>query len=492
MNFSIIKRTLGWLLLFEAIFLLVPTVTALAYSEWDTLQAILISMAACAVVGGACLIGKPKKTAIYAKEGMIIVAMSWIVLSLFGALPFYISGEIPNYIDALFETVSGFTTTGATILANGEAVAALPKCLLMWRSFTHWVGGMGVLVFMMAILPLSGGRNMHIMKAESPGPTVSKLVPRVRTTALILYGIYAALTVLEFILLIFDMPLFDAINTAFATAGTGGFFFDNGSFENYSPYIQWVVTVFMLLFSVNFNAYFLILCKKFKDAFNLEVRVFFGIVLAAVAMITINLCVTMSTMYEFTVGEAIRHSAFSVASVISTTGFTTVDFNLWPAFSKCILVLVMLVGACAGSTGGGIKVSRIVVLYKGAKHELKRMLHPKQVKRISMDGHIVEHEVVRNTNAFIVVYILLFIVSLLIVSLDSAVAATGFDALTTNFTAVVATLNNIGPGLGAVGPAGSFAFYSWWAKLVFIFDMLAGRLELFPMLLLLMPMTWKR
>ena len=492
MNFSIIKRTLGWLLLFEAIFLLVPTITALVYSEWETLKAILISMGACALVGGVCLIGRAKRDSLYAKEGVVIVALSWIVLSLFGALPFWISGEIPNYIDALFETVSGFTTTGATIMQSGEAVAALPKSLLMWRSFTHWVGGMGVLVFMMAILPLSGGRNMYIMKAESPGPTVSKLVPKVRTTALILYGIYAGLTLIEFILLIFDMPLFDAINTAFATAGTGGFFFDNGSFSNYSPYIQWVVTIFMLLFSINFNAYFLILCKKFKDAFNLEVRVFVGIVVAAIAMIALNLCFTTMESVDFTAEEAIRHSAFSVASVISTTGFTTVDFNLWPGFSKCVLVLVMFVGACAGSTGGGIKVSRIVVLCKGAKHEMTRMLHPKQVKKITMDGHIVEHEVVRNTNSYIVVYILMFIVSLLLVSLDPAVIGTGFDALTTNFTAVVATINNIGPGLGAVGPTGSFAFYSGFSKIVFIFNMLAGRLELFPMLLLFAPTTWKR
>lgn len=492
MNFSIIKRILGWLLLFEVIFLLLPTITALVYQEWDTLWAILITMGACVSVGGICLIGKPKKNELYAKEGMIIVALSWIVLSLFGALPFWISGEIPNYVDALFETVSGFTTTGATILPSGEAVAALPKSLLMWRSFTHWVGGMGVLVFMMAFLPLSGARNMHIMKAESPGPTVGKLVPKVRTTALILYSIYAGLTLIQFIFLIFDMPLFDALNTAFATAGTGGFFFDNGSFSNYSPYIQWVITVFMLLFSINFNAYFLILCGKLKEAFNLEVRVFLGIVAAAIVMITLNLTFTSLQMQKYTLEEAVRHSAFSVASVISTTGFTTENFDLWPGFSKCILLLIMFVGACAGSTGGGIKVSRIVVLCKGAKHELKRTLHPKQIKKISLDGHIVEHEVLRNTNAYIIIYILLFIFSLLLVSLDPAVIGTGYDALTTNFTAVTATINNIGPGLGAVGPAGNFAFYSNFSKIVFIFDMLAGRLELFPMLLLLTPATWKR
>ncbi len=497
MNFAIIRRTLGWLLLFEAVFLLVPTVTALVYTEWDTLWAILISMGACAVVGGLCLIGKPKSNDIFAKEGMLTVALSWIVLSLFGALPFFISGEIPNYIDALFETVSGFTTTGATIMPSGEAVEALPKSLLMWRSFTHWVGGMGVLVFMMAILPLSGARNMHMMRAESPGPSVSKLVPKVRTTALILYGIYAAMTLLEFIFLIFDMPLFDAINTAFATAGTGGFAIKADGFAGYSPYVQWVVAAFMFLFSINFNCYFLLLCKRVKDAFSLEVKTFVCIVVAAVVLITINLCTTATEAYGLTFGEALRHSAFTVSSLISTTGFSTENFDLWPAFSKTVLVLVMFIGACAGSTGGGIKVSRIIVLCKGAKHEVSRALHPKQVKKISMDGHIVEHEVVRNTNAYIIAYILIFVLSLLLVSLDNAgvtmVANTAeHNAIVTNFTAVTATLNNIGPGLGAVGPVGSFAFYSGFSKIIFIFDMLAGRLEIFPMLLLFLPTTWKR
>ena len=497
MNFSVIKRTLGWLLLFEGIFLLVPTITGLFYQEWETLKAILQTIIICAVVGGICLIGKPKKDRLYTKEGVLIVALSWIVLSLFGALPFFLSGEIPNYIDALFETVSGFTTTGATIMSSGEAVEALPKCLLMWRSFTHWVGGMGVLVFMMAFLPLSGAQNLHIMKAESPGPSVSKLVPKVRTTALILYAIYTGLTVLEFIFLIFDMPLFDAITTAFATAGTGGFAIKADGFAGYSPYIQWVVIVFMFLFSINFNSYFLILCKRFKDAFSLEVRTFIIIVLGAITLIVINLSTTLSTVYEYALPDAIRHAAFSVSSVISTTGFATVDFNLWPAFSKCILVICMFIGACAGSTGGGMKVSRWILLYKGARHEMQRALHPKQVKKISMDGHIVEHEVVRNTNAYIIVYIFIFLVSLLLVSLDytgvtHASGEVAYDALVTNFTAVTATINNIGPGLGAVGPVGSFAFYSGFSKIVFIFNMLAGRLEIFPMLLWLTPMTGKR
>ncbi len=500
MNFAIIKRTLGWLLLFEAVFLLVPTITALIYQEWDTLWSILISMAACAGVGGLALIGKPKNTEIFAKEGMLIVALSWIVLSLFGALPFFLSGEIPNYIDALFETVSGFTTTGSTIMPTGEAVEALPKSLLMWRSFTHWVGGMGVLVFMMAILPLSGGRNMHIMKAESPGPSVSKLVPKVRTTALILYGIYTAMSVIMFIFLIFDMPVFDAFNTVFATAGTGGFAIKADGFAGYSPYIQWVVTIFMFLFSINFNTYFLLLCKRVKDAFSVEVKAFTCIVVAAVAIITINLCTTMTEVYNYTVGEAIRHSAFTVSSIISTTGFSTENFDMWPALSKSILVLIMFIGACAGSTGGGLKVSRVVLLCKGAKHEVSRALHPKQVKKITMDGHVVEHEVVRNTNAYIVAYIFIFVISLLLISIDNLGLTVvengeqiiGYKSLVTNFTAVTTTLNNVGPGLAAVGPVGSFAFYSNFSKLVFIFNMLVGRLEIFPMLLLFLPSTWKR
>lgn len=495
MNFSIIKRTLGWLLVFEAIFMLVPTATALVYKEWSALYAILASIGACLFVGLIFLARKPKSDAIYAKEGMMIVASSWIVLSIFGALPFWFSREIPSFIDAVFESASGFTTTGATILTEGglDGYLAMSKSLLMWRSFTHWVGGMGVLVFIMAFLPLSGARNMHIMKAESPGPIVGKLVPKVRTTAKILYLIYFFLTAMEFAFLLGgQMPIFDALNTAFATAGTGGFAVRTDGFAGYSPYLQWVVTVFMLLFSINFNTYFLILCGKIKDAFNLEVRVFIGVVVTAIAVITVNVYLTASALYEYTFSEALRHSAFSLASVISTTGFATANFDLWPSFSKCILVLAMLIGACAGSTGGGIKVSRVVVLYKGATHEMRRALHPKQVKKISMDGRIVEHEVVRNTNAFIMIYLLLLIASMLLVSLDPAVVQASNNPLVTNFTAVIATLNNIGPGLDAVGPAGNFAFYGVFSKIVFIFNMLAGRLELFPMLILFHPATWKK
>lgn len=484
MNFSIIKRTIGWILLFEGVFLLVPLITALVYGEQEG-WSVLISLLICLLVGGSCLIGKLKDRSLYAKEGITIVALSWIVMSLFGALPFFISGAIPSFIDSLFETVSGFTTTGATILPSGEVVEGMPKCLLMWRSFTHWVGGMGVLVFIMAFLPLSGAKNMHIMKMESPGPSVGKLVPKIKKTAKILYLIYTGFTVMEFVLLCFgDMTVFEALNTAFATAGTGGFGVKGDSMMSFSSYTQIVVTIFMLLFSINFNAYFFILCGKIKEAFNLEIKVFLVVVFTAIAFITINLCISLSEL-GLGVGETIKHAAFSVASVVSTTGFSTLDFGLWPAFSQTILVLLMFMGACAGSTGGGMKVSRFVILYKGATREMQKMLHPKQMKKITMDGHIVEHEVVRGVHAYLIAFVMVFIVSLLLISIE------GKD-LITNFTAVTATINNIGPGLGGVGPSGNFAIYSVFSKIVFIFDMLAGRLEIFPMLLLFAPTTWKK
>ena len=482
MNYGIIKRILGWILLFEAAFFLVPTLTALIYDEKQVYD-FLIAMLACVAAGGLLLIGKPKSYAVYAKEGFVTVALCWVALSLFGAVPLRISGAYPTYIDALFEIVSGFTTTGASVLTS-DAVAALPKSILIWRSFTHWIGGMGVLVFIMVFLPLcGGGSNINLMRAESPGPTVNKLVPKMRSTTGILYLIYAGMTVIEFILLVFDMPAFDAVNIAFATAGTGGFTVRADGCAGYSPYAQIVITVFMVLFSINFTSYYFVIRGKFKDAFNLEVRVFLGIVVTAITLVTINLC--LSNAYAYTTGEAIRHSAFSVASIISTTGFATENFDLWPAFSKTILVMIMFVGACAGSTGGGIKVSRIIVLFKGAACETRRMLHPKQIQKITMDKRAVDGETVRNIQGFLTAYIAVFILSLVIISLNG-------QSTTTNFTAVAATINNIGPGLDAVGPAGNFGMFSWWSKLVFIFDMLVGRLEVFPMLVLFMPRTWRK
>ena len=486
MNFSVIKRTIGYILLFESVFFFVPMITAACYWEREFFS-FLICSGICATLGGLCMLGKSKRLDFYAKEGFVTVALSWIVISIFGSLPFIISGAIPNFIDALFETVSGFTTTGSTIL-TGERVDGMAKSLLMWRSFTHWVGGMGVLVFVMAFLPLSGARNLHMMQAESTGASVSKLVPKVRHTAIILYGIYFAMTILQFILLLCGgIPVFDALNIAFATAGTGGFSITSSGMLGYSSYIQIVTTVFMLLFSINFASYYLALRGKIKDALNTEVKAFLLIVIFAVAGITLNLCLTDGYIGgTFTSeGDALKHSAFAVASVISTTGFATVDFNLWPSLSKIILLALMFVGACAGSTGGGMKVSRHLVLFKGAKHEVRRMIHPKQIKKITLDGKVVEHEVVRSINAYLVAFILVFVASLLLVSIDG-------KSVETTFSAVTATINNIGPGLGEAGPYGSFTSFSWLSKLVFIFDMLAGRLEIFPMLILFSPATWKK
>ena len=477
MNYKMIRNILGWLLLFECGFMLVPTATALVYREREV-WAFLVTMLLCGAIGALFVWRKPKDSVLYAREGFVIVSLSWILLSLFGAIPFCISGAIPNYLDALFETVSGFTTTGASILTEVEP---LPRCMLMWRSFTHWVGGMGVLVFIMAFIPLSGGQNMHIMKAESPGPSVSKLVPRVKTTALILYSIYIVLTLVMFVLLLFgDMSVFEALCTALGTAGTGGFGVLNDSMASYSPYIQWVVTVFMLLFSVNFSCYYLLLLGRIKDVFSAELRTFIAVVG------TVMLVVTLNTRSLFdSLGEAIRHVAFTVASLISTTGFATENFDAWPELSRTLLVLIMFIGACAGSTGGGLKVSRLMILFRGAFNEIGNLIHPRRVKRVMVDGHPIDSEVVRATNVYMMWYVLLFTVSVILISFDD-------HDLITNFTAVTATINNIGPGLNLVGPTGNFAFFSIPSKLVLIFDMLAGRLELFPMLVLFAPQTWRR
>lgn len=479
MNYRMITYTLGWILLFEAGFMTVPLVTAAVYLEGRAALCFGVSILICLVIGGLlALVKKPVNKRLYSREGFVIVSFSWILLSLFGAFPFWISGEIPSFVDALFETVSGFTTTGASVVNNIEG---LSRSMIMWRCFTHWVGGMGVLVFIMAFLPLSGGQNMHIMKAESPGPSVSKLVPKVKTTALILYAIYFVLTVVEFILLLLgDMTPFDALNIAFSTAGTGGFGMYNDSMASFSPYIQIVVTVFMLLFSVNFSSFFFLLVGKFREAFNTEVVAFFSIVTVTVGLITLNILPIYNNF-----GESLRYSAFAVSSVISTTGFSTQDFNLWPELSRMLLVLVSFVGACAGSTAGGIKVSRIVILFKNLGRELQIMVHPRQIKKITIDKRPVEHEVVRSVNVYMVAYVLLYAASMLLITFD------GFD-FTTNFSAVCASINNVGVGIGMVGPASNFGIFSAASKLVLIFDMLAGRLELFPILLLFVPVTWKK
>lgn len=480
MNYGMIKYTLGWILMFEACFFAVPMITSVAYFEWWDLFSFFISSIIASSVGLLCVMKKPKNKILYSRDGLVIVALSWIFLSLFGAIPFVISGAIPSFVDALFESASGFTTTGATILSEVES---LSHAVLIWRSFTHWVGGMGVLVFILAFLPLSGAQNLHIMRAESTGPSVSKLVPKMRTTALILYVIYFAMTVIMFIVLLFgEMSLFEAINTAFATAGTGGFGLKNDSFASFSPYTQIVVTVFMLLFSVNFSSYYLLYKFRLKDAINLELRSFVYIVAIAIAIVTVNL---YSNQVFSTVSECLRHAAFNVASIISTTGFATTDFALWPAVSLTVIAVIMFIGGCAGSTAGGIKVTRFVILGKGVKRELDRAIHPRQVKLITIDGRPADSEVVRSVNAYIACYILIFVTSLLAISFEN-------HDLITNFTAVSTTLNNVGPGLADVGPTSNFGFFSIPSKLIFTFNMLAGRLELLPMLLLFAPSTWKK
>ena len=483
-----IKYTLGVLLVFEASFFAVPAVTAVCFGEWRELLWFAVTALITLAVGLLMAWRKPENDKLYARDGFVIVALSWLAMSLLGAVPIRAIGVTESYIDALFETVSGFTTTGASVLTDLEAV---PRSVLMWRSFTNWVGGMGVLVFIMAVLPLSGARNMHIMRAESPGPDVSKLVPRVKKTAIILYGIYMVLTLILFLMLLPDMGVFDAINHAFAAAGTGGFGVRSDSFGSYSAYAQIVITVFLIIFSINFNSHYLILRGRVRDALNTEVKVFLGIVIVSVTLITANLLSSGLPEGE-SLGDAVRHSAFSVASIISTAGFSTVDFNLWPAVSKTILVLLMFIGACAGSTGGGMKVSRMVILAKGVTRELRTLSHPKQVKKITVDKRPLDHEVIRSVNAYIVTYFLIFAASLVIISLDTYVCSEGMNEMVTNFTAVTSAINNIGPGLEMVGPTGSFSFFSPLSKLVLIFDMLAGRLELFPMLLLFSPTVWKR
>ena len=479
MNFAIVRYLIGWMLGIESIFLLLPALTAVIYGEAE-LPAYLTA-AAISLAGAALLCHrKPKNTRFYAREGYVTVALCWLVLAVIGALPFVLSREIPFFIDALFETVSGFTTTGATILGDVEA---LSHASMLWRCLTHWVGGMGVLVFMLIVLPLAGGQTIFLMRAESPGPAVSKMSPHMRDTATILYAIYFGLTVLQMILLLIGgMPFFDAICVSLGTAGTGGFGNWNDSIAHYnSAYLQNVITVFMILFGINFNAYFLILIRKFRQAWESEeVRAYLLIIAAATLAITFNV-----RGYFSSFAQAFQQTIFQVASIITTTGYATTNFDLWPEFSRTILVLLMFVGACAGSTGGGIKVSRFLIMLKTVKKELIQLLHPRSVRRIQIDGKAIEHEVVRSTNVYMGVYLFIFAFSMLLIALNN------FD-LITNFTAVAATLNNIGPGLSLVGPSGNFSMFSDFSKLVLIFDMLAGRLELFPLLLLFVPNTWRR
>ena len=479
MNRRMIFNTVGLMLKVEAALLLLPALAALIYGE-SCLWSILISAAISLAAGFALtLLSRPKSQVIYAREGFITVALAWVAVSAVGALPFYISREIPSYIDAFFETVSGFTTTGASILANVEVMS---RGLLFWRSFTHWVGGMGVLVFVMALVPSVTDRSIHIMRAEMPGPVVGKLMPRARDTASILYKIYVGMTLLQIILLwIGGMPLFESIVHAFGTAGTGGFGVKADSIAGYSPYLQWVITVFMLLFGINFNLYYLLLIRRFRAAAqSSECWYYLGIVGVCIALITTNI---MPLYNNFR--EALRLSAFQVASIVTTTGYATADFNLWPQFSKAILLLLMIMGACAGSTGGGLKVSRAVMLFKMVGKEIRHLLHPRSVNSVRFEGKHVDGATLKSVSSYFVIYIICILAICLILSLEP------FD-LETNLSATLACFNNIGPGLAAVGPASNYAAYSPLSKLVLSLAMLLGRLEIYPLLLTLSPATWMK
>ncbi|MDF2537365.1 MAG: putative rane protein [Herbinix sp.] len=477
MNKSIILHIIGWILVFEAVFMALPCIVAFIYGESSGFG-FLITMGICLLLGVPLTFIKRKSHIFFAKEGFVSVALGWIVLSIMGALPFYITGEIPSYVDALFEVISGFTTTGSSILKDIEI---LSHCMLFWRSFTHWIGGMGILVFILALLPMAGGETMHFMRAESPGPSVGKLVPRIRITAMLLYVIYLGLTIIMILLLLLGgTPLFDSFIITFGTAGTGGFAIKNASMADYSDYIQNITTIFMLLFGVNFSIYYLILFKKIKSVLKSEeLRWYLIIIGSAVAMIAFNI----GGLTGFF--AALHDSAFQVVSIITTTGYATVDFNLWPTFSKTILVILMFVGACAGSTGGGIKVSRIVILFKTIGKELSYLIHKRSIKVLKYDGKKIEHETLRSINVYFVCNLLILFGSLILISLDN------FD-FTSSFTAVVTTLNNVGPGLELVGPVSNFSEFSILSKFVLMFDMLIGRLEIFPILLLFAPGTWKK
>ena len=478
MNLSMIRYILGSVLAMEGLLMLPAAAVGYCYGEISQAAVFLIVGCTTFLLGLMFRWKKPENAVFYLKEGCVSTALCWIVMSIMGGLPFVLTGEIPAFTDAMFETVSGFTTTGASILTDVEALC---HASLFWRSFTHWVGGMGVLVFLLAVLPMGGGSNMNLMRAESPGPSVGKLVPKVRHTARILYIIYIVMTLIQIVLLLLGgMDLFDAATLSFGTAGTGGFGIKNSSIGGYNVYCQWVIGIFMVLFGINFNAFYFLTIRHFRDAFSMEeVRAYLLIIAAAVAVIFINILEMCQGAFD-----ALTKAFFQVASIITTTGYATTDFDLWPTTSKFVLVLLMFVGACAGSTGGGIKVSRFLIAGKTILKEFGAYVHPKSIKKIQLDSKPIEHEVVRSTNVYFMTYLMLFALLLFLITFE------GLD-LVSSFTAVAATFNNIGPGLAAVGPTCSFAGFSLFGKWVLIFAMLAGRLELFPMLMLFHPTLWK-
>lgn len=483
MNVKSISRTVGLILLITGIFQLFPLLIAVIDHEPRNILAYIESLCLILLVGSALLLFSRGGNRMFsAQEGFAATGLSWIFMSAFGALPFFLSGQIPSYVDAFFEMVSGFTTTGASILTDVEA---LSRCNLFWRSFSHWLGGMGVLVFLLAVVPgarKNGGTGIYLMRAESPGPSVDKLTPHLRQTAMILYGIYILLTALCIgCLLLGGMPVFDSFCIAFGTAGTGGFAIKNSSMGGYSYFLQTVVTVFMFLFGVNFSLYYMLLLRKFKAVFkNEELRLYFGIAAGSIVLITINI----SRMYN-TVYESVHHAAFQVVSIMTTTGYGTVDFEQWPAFSKAILLSLMFIGASAGSTGGGLKVSRVLLLMKSIRRTIRKALHPRRVQPVYMDGRAVSEEVCDNVNAYLAIYCVILVLSFAIISVD------GFS-IGTNFSAVASCFNNIGPGFELVGATQNFSIYSNLSKIILSLDMLLGRLEIFPLLLLLSPDTWSR
>lgn len=481
MNYSMIRYILFRLFRIMGFLLMLPFFVAIIHKEYDSAESFFLLIVITLVVGILGSIKKPKSTVIYAKEGFAITALAWIFMSMLGAVPFVMTGTIPNYIDALFETISGFTTTGGSILTS---VDGIEYSVQFWRTFTHWIGGMGVLVFLIAVIPMVDGYSMHLMRAESPGPVVGKIVPKVKDTAKILYQIYIAITLLEIIcLIITGMPIYDAVTITFSTVGTGGFSVNNAGIGGYSIASQAVIIVFMALCGVNFTVYYFLINRKPKEAFAVdEVKYYFATMLIAACLISIN-------VYRagiITDGRlSFHHSLFAVTSVMTTTGFGTMDFDKWPMFSKMILCLLSLVGACAGSTGGGFKFSRAIIVIRNARNELNYLVHPKAVKRVYMDGHTVEGTTVKSVSAYLGLYVVTFMISCILVALDN------FDFQTT-VTSVAATMNNIGPGLGMVGPMGNYSEFSPLAKIVLMFDMLAGRLELLPILIFIKPKTWKR
>ena len=483
MNVKSISRTVGLILLITGIFQLFPLLIAVIDHEPRNILAYIESLCLILLVGSALLLFSRGGNRMFsAQEGFAATGLSWIFMSAFGALPFFLSGQIPSYVDAFFEMVSGFTTTGASILTDVEA---LSRCNLFWRSFSQWLGGMGVLGFLLAVVPgarKNGGTGIYLMRAESPGPSVDKLTPHLRQTAMILYGIYILLTALCIgCLLLGGMPVFDSFCIAFGTAGTGGFAIKNSSMGGYSCFLQTVVTVFMFLFGVNFSLYYMLLLRKFKAVFkNEELRLYFGIAAGSIVLIAINI----SRMYN-TVYEAVHHAAFQVVSIMTTTGYGTVDFEQWPAFSKAILLSLMFIGASAGSTGGGLKVSRVLLLMKSIRRTIRKALHPRRVQPVYMDGRAVSEEVCDNVNAYLAIYCVILVLSFAIISVD------GFS-IGTNFSAVASCFNNIGPGFELVGATQNFSIYSDLSKIILSLDMLLGRLEIFPLLLLLSPDTWSR